>query len=93
MCFILKSSLRAYLSRTGVPSTLGFLLRPLGFALLRGLSVVEVSCALPVLVGVGTGDCDNPVGGLGPDNFKVIFKGEVMFRKRFENIVLLFHAI
>lgn len=66
------------MSRVGVPSSLGFLLRPLGFALLRGLSVVGISSTLEFLIGGGVEDCDKPTGGLGPDNFKVIFKGEVM---------------
>lgn len=61
----------------GVPSiTLGFRLRPLGLALLRGLSV-EDSSSLDVLREDGVeGLLDESTTGLGPDNLSVIFKGD-----------------
>jgi hypothetical protein len=54
---------------------LGFRLRPLGFDLLRGLSVDEDSSSLGVLFKDGVEGLDESTG-LGPDNFNVIFKGE-----------------
>lgn len=70
------------MSSVGVPSSFGFRLRPLVLGRLRGLPVADLSSSPPLelLLFTGIGEGDNPVGGLGPDNFKVIFNGEVIMK-------------
>lgn len=64
------------MSGIGVPSTLGFRLRPFGLARLRGLSVAEESSSLGFFTDEGVLGLEEESTGFGAESFKVILNGE-----------------